>query len=663
MPRITRAQQKIFAENASNNGVFGSLQSNDPVTSSDPATIQSRAAFGNGWNDATYSAELLPPLEEFQAIQYVVTRQLAYLLQEGIPEWDTNTTYYKGSMVKVVSGDTYTLFESIIDNNTGNLTSDTTKWKVCGVSEDFNTGMHYWRADVTYGLGDWVRGVDANGNPDIFQSLQANNKGNNVTNFAYWSALGVGKNGFPLLSSIFYDHELNEANWLRADTWSWQDGTVYTSAYQALATAQSTGVQSSDLWKNYNIIGSLTDNNAVLSGFTSANYAKLPNAFNPNTADSWEINLKIKTPASANTQEQDLFNSMNGTGDFGIHVQLLNGNKPKLFLSSNGTNWDLANAVVSANTLSLDTDYYIKVVFDGSSYVYYTSTTGEFSGEEVAQITITSSTKLYSGMNATYIGVNGAYPSTGGFWGSIDMKGCSFKYDNSFIWKGGISVPYTRATNGWKIVDAANAGYVQDMYDSTGRGWYYIIDTDNTRFKLPRSTHGELVESVESGKNGYRIYSDGWCEQWGETSTFTNTAANSGETKYVYLQKEYANTDYNVIAVLCGDTNTSGYATRTVMARSGNKTTGYFGIDEWTTGAAGGLGCFATWKTCGYITTPPDSEEKYLYFYVGNTVRNQTEVDVGEITEALAKKWDSSNMQVVTALPENPQTGVFYFVK
>ena len=105
MPKITRKQQKVFAVNASNNGVFGSLQANDPTYSQDPDLIQGRPAYSNGWNDATYSAEQLPPLEEFQALQYLFSRQLAYIYQEGIPEWDINTTYYKGSLVKSIQND------------------------------------------------------------------------------------------------------------------------------------------------------------------------------------------------------------------------------------------------------------------------------------------------------------------------------------------------------------------------------------------------------------------------------------------------------------------------------------------------------------------------------------------------------------------------------
>lgn len=39
-----------------------------------------------------------------------------------------------------------------------------------------------------------------------------------------------------LLEHRFFDHILNTLSWLRADTFSWQDGTVYTAAYNELLT-------------------------------------------------------------------------------------------------------------------------------------------------------------------------------------------------------------------------------------------------------------------------------------------------------------------------------------------------------------------------------------------------------------------------------------------
>lgn len=45
------------------------------------------------------------------------------------------------------------------------------------------------------------------------------------------------------------------------------------------------------------------------------------------------------------------------------------------------------------------------------------------------------------------------------------------------------------ATDGHKIVLEDQAQTVQDIYDETGVAWYFILDTVNQRFKLPRTKH------------------------------------------------------------------------------------------------------------------------------------------------------------------------------
>lgn len=130
MTRVARKTQKILGEGASNNGVFGSLQASNPVMTNDVEQIQSLNAWNLGWNQATLTSEELPPLEEMQGVEYVITYQLAYLMQEGLPEWDSATTYYKGSMVKAISGTTIKIYCSLIDDNLNKVVTDTASWKV-----------------------------------------------------------------------------------------------------------------------------------------------------------------------------------------------------------------------------------------------------------------------------------------------------------------------------------------------------------------------------------------------------------------------------------------------------------------------------------------------------------------------------------------------------
>lgn len=133
MAKIQRKTQKVFAGSALNNGQFGSAQLGTKVESSDLDTLQALAAFNNGWVDAVLSGDNLPPLEEFQALSYIETSQIAYILQEGIPEYDTGTEYHANSIVKKTG--TFEIYGSLINTNTGNAlpsqVSDA-NWKYLG---------------------------------------------------------------------------------------------------------------------------------------------------------------------------------------------------------------------------------------------------------------------------------------------------------------------------------------------------------------------------------------------------------------------------------------------------------------------------------------------------------------------------------------------------
>lgn len=138
MAKLARKNQKIFAQNATNNGVFGSLQAGNPTLSNDIEQIQSLPAYLLGWNEATMTGELLPPLEEFQAIQYMITRQMAYFFQEGIPEWGADVTFYEGSLTKENIAGGMRLYSSKTNENKGHPLSDMTNWqKVFDTSDPY----------------------------------------------------------------------------------------------------------------------------------------------------------------------------------------------------------------------------------------------------------------------------------------------------------------------------------------------------------------------------------------------------------------------------------------------------------------------------------------------------------------------------------------------
>lgn len=447
MPKITRKQQKVFAVNASNNGVFGSLQANDPVYSQDPDAIQGRTAYSNGWNDATYSAEQLPPLEEFQALQYLFSRQIAYLMQEGVPEWNTATTYYKGALVKAVQQDgSFILYASLVDDNTGNAVTDTTKWVITNTSTNFHQGIPSWRADVVYSQGDWVKS-NSDGSWEIYESLQNNNLNNALTNGSYWIKKQMGSTQ-PLLTYMWSDHQLDDVYWLRGDTFSWQSGSIYETAYQHL-------------------------------------------------------------------------------------VDDIDGVTPQ------------------------------------------TETIGSY------------------------------------------------------------TITFYEAEDGHKICLANQEATILNLYNATGVAWYYILDTTNTRFKLPRTkfgftglrdTVGKYVPAglpdIHADFSSRPITSTGDGAILSGSGAIRHTAKGSSTNVSAFSLSGTANADTNVFRASYDN------------AIYGNST-----------------------------TVQPPATQMYLYFYVGQIVKNQNMIDVGEISEELNNKLDSDRIQFVSALPANPVANTLYLIE
>lgn len=90
-----------------------------------------------------------------------------------------------------------------------------------------------------------------------------------------------------------------------------------------------------------------------------------------------------------------------------------------------------------------------------------------------------------------------------------------------------------------------------------------------------------VIENYVNGASGYRVCSDGYCEQWG---SITNTGT-------INLLKSYVDTNYNIVL----GTYTAGNLSGDQSGGWKNKTVSNFFLQY---GACNGL----DWKTCGYIS-------------------------------------------------------------
>lgn len=129
MEKIQRTTQKIFGSNAPADDIaaLGSFKTGTPVYTDNVAALQNNA-YEQGYGAAIIANEA-PFMEEQNSIPYILSKQLAYLYQEGIAEYDTETTYFIGSWVKGIINDKRIIYESLTDNNLGNPLTDQTHWQ------------------------------------------------------------------------------------------------------------------------------------------------------------------------------------------------------------------------------------------------------------------------------------------------------------------------------------------------------------------------------------------------------------------------------------------------------------------------------------------------------------------------------------------------------
>lgn len=113
---------------------------------------------------------------------------------------------------------------------------------------------------------------------------------------------------------------------------------------------------------------------------------------------------------------------------------------------------------------------------------------------------------------------------------------------------GSYTVTFYRATDGHKICLADQEQTVLNIYNTYGIAWYYILDTTNTQFKLPRTKYGfeglrtnvgDKIDESLPNITGYTAYSylyknggtgTGVFQSWNQTGGGVNTTSASSLT-------------------------------------------------------------------------------------------------------------------------------------
>lgn len=366
-------------------------------------------------------------------------------------------------------------------------------------------------------------------------------------------------NGFDLFDSKWSDHILNDVQWLRSETFSWQDGEIYTAAYQKLAE-ERTAASQAWLLNNITYTGTKSEDKNIIYTSTTG-YARSNAKITIPAGQTWEIVFKTKSNGqpTANTSFAGL-NTGVSTRSINFY-RAANTRNISMELSSGTTSFNIASGTtLSTTSITSDSEWvWIKAAWDGSNYTLSTSRDGITYTQED---TLASTTAVGTGNTVLNFGADYALVNNNvGTY--FDMSGCYIKINNEQVWKGS-EINYI-SPNGFRFSD--DETLVSRLFTETGVAWFYIIDLQRKMFKLPRTKFG--FKGIASAAGHY----------------YEGTVPNH----------------YHV-----SGTNTNGYNTSEV-----------YGASEYQDGAP----------------VQSRATEMYLYFFVGNTVRDSIEVDLGKVTE------------------------------
>lgn len=285
---------------------------------------------------------------------------------------------------------------------------------------------------------------------------------------------------------------------------------------------------------NADIVGRLTNNNGVLSGFSANSYAQIVQQVPLASANSFEFVFKFNYGTS--TSIQSIFAERNVA--YFSQISISASGELYCQLSNNHSSVNIGSGTGST-TLTSGNAYYVKLSFDGSVYKVYLSSTGEFSGEESEEISITSSAKL---LNYNWnIGCSALSSYEQPFnQGSIDLKESYINIDGQRWWSGESKLWLDISTTpaNLKVDGVINNDLVYIGNCTINNG---IITALHNRYFNACPYRRDLVDSYQNGASKYAVYSDGWCEQEG---VYNKTA--SGQST-INLLKNYINGQYQVL--------------------------------------------------------------------------------------------------------------------
>lgn len=373
-------------------------------------------------------------------------------LYKGAVLYSPTETYNSKSIVFNIGEDGIALYRSLTDNNLGNPLTDIEKWQAVDLGGSSSSGSGLSMFDLV--VKDHILSYEESKG----LALQGS--------YVYKDAVPGSRYGYP----DFYNRCVEEFE---------DDGNTLLS-----------------IKNNVSFVGAPVVDNGVISGFSTSNYIKLPQVFNPGSS-TWEIVIPFSVD-NLDTEQSIFMSCVEGSSPNRYLLLAVEPNTGEIrcYYNYEQTNWQTTGSFGAENTISTGKKYWVKVEYDGTNLKGYLSTNGSdytlCLNEEIA-IPATASTN-----NITALGLYVANEKTLPLNGSIDLKESYININGQRIWSGATTA--AKNANGHIFYDIADKATVDEIFSQRGEAWFYGVDTENERVFLPRGTRSQYtVNTDETG--------------------------------------------------------------------------------------------------------------------------------------------------------------------
>lgn len=408
-------------------------------------------------------------------------------------------------------------------------------------------------------------------------------------------------NAHDLFDFKWTDHELEDQNWLRADTFSWQSGTVYSEAYNhllsdydnapertiqgygwydsgtgyVLLTSNSTPSVGDYVYcdladpgdpPSYYVVGTVSALSGTTLTITSSGMIVLSGTATRNS--SYDTNISIKYYSET-------------IGSYTINYCLAADGHKIILSDQETTASNIYNESGVAWYYILDTmSHRFKLPRTKFGFTGLRNTVGKYVEPGLPNITAQwRSSQDLQQTGAAYRINSGQSGYGGNYYGSntgFDASRSSSIYGNSTTVQPPATQMYLYFYVGQFSQSATEqtAGLNSSLFNGKMDLDLGNIDNTNNQASGSLNTAGirTVVDTYSNGYNWYRIWSDGWVEQGGRI----NAPTSSPFIGMVNLLKTMADTNYTILITGSGPNNGQGYYTFYVYSSSAKTTSGFY---------------------------------------------------------------------------------------